>query len=109
VLVRERAVDQLDEDATVLHGLDAVGDLQKFWSGGQGIGKGADINKLVHASRLSAVSMSVRATVDRPSPFKEKEPPSVPPGGSISLLAVIPPAQVRTAVTLLAAMCGLFK
>ena len=41
--------------------------------------------------------------------FEEKEPPSFPPGGSNSLLAVIPPAQVRTAVTLFAAMRGLSK
>jgi len=52
VIIQERTVDQLDEDAAVLDGIDRVCDLHKFLRGSQGIGKGPDVNEFVHASPL---------------------------------------------------------
>ena len=42
VIVQERAVDQLDEDVTVLRGLNRVSDLHQFARGSLGVGEGPE-------------------------------------------------------------------
>jgi hypothetical protein len=46
VIEQERAVDKLNKDASVLHGLDGIGDLKKLARGGIGSAKGRDATNL---------------------------------------------------------------
>jgi hypothetical protein len=50
VLEQERPVDQLDEDAAVLHRIDSIGDLHQLSRGGFRVGVGTGFDELVHGS-----------------------------------------------------------